>query len=132
MKVLLPLLSLNQRDAHAVQYEEQAYDSMLSHIDRCEPAQRTCSSACGQSTEVLLHLNRLCFYLPSSHMISDIYLPSSQMMSDILMPLGPSVTNVSLPGYQPSIGVQGQILRYCVACSSSSNVITASTAYERQ
>jgi hypothetical protein len=40
--------------------------------------------------------------------------PSSQMMSDILMPLGPSVTNVSLPGYHPSIGVQGQILRYCV------------------
>src|SRR6478752_974811 len=34
------------------------------------------------------------------------------MMSDIFRPLGPVETYVQLPGYQPSIGTQGMILRY--------------------
>src|SRR3954467_13092224 len=34
------------------------------------------------------------------------------MMSEIFSPLGPVETYVQLPGYQPSIGTQGMILRY--------------------
>jgi len=34
------------------------------------------------------------------------------MISEILRPLGPSVTWVLEPGYQPSMGFQGRILRY--------------------
>src|SRR5712675_3089713 len=34
------------------------------------------------------------------------------MISDTFNPFGPSETYVQLPGYQPSIGTQGMILRY--------------------
>src|SRR6478609_11268806 len=44
------------------------------------------------------------------------------MMSDIFRPLGPVETYVQLPGYQPSIGTQGMILRYFCTISPWSSM----------
>ena len=47
------------------------------------------------------------------------------MMSDILIPFGPVVTYVQSPGYHPSMGHQGRILRYFWTISPSSLMSTS-------